>query len=227
MESIVITGIGIVTPLGSDIGSLWDGLINGKSGVRNNGSTVAPFTAPVDHFNVESKYDRSIEMAAVCAELALSDAGKSFCLDEGTGVFISSTKGGMNSVTQDVNPLTMQNIMADSAARVVAARLDIKGMVKNIVAACATGIFALSSAIRAVRSGECKRAVIGCSESALTPLVLSGFRNMGILTQRGPNPFRKTRDGFAPAEGAAVFTLEKRAEAENRGLIFTSTGYQW
>jgi 3-oxoacyl-[acyl-carrier-protein] synthase II len=216
MEDMVITGMGLVTALGPDPAQCWEALVSGKTGVRKNGSGVAPYTAPVDVTLPEDGYDRSIGLALACTGAALADSGKSFPLDRETGVFISSTKGGMHSLGS-VSAGAMANLLADGPARTAAAVFGIQGPVYNIVAACATTIFALSAAMRAVKRGECRRAIIGAAESALTPLILSGFHSMGILTRQGPRPFKKGRDGFAPAEGAAVFTLEKRADAEQRG----------
>jgi 3-oxoacyl-[acyl-carrier-protein] synthase II len=216
MEPIVITGIGLITPLGRHRDTLFQRLFTGRSAVRPSPFPQAPFFAPVD-VELETRYDRSIEMAIACARDALADAGPSFSRDERTAVYISSTKGGMNSLGKTAAPDFLANLMADSASRAAAQELGIKGPCFNVVAACATGIFAISSAMRAMEAGECDRAVVGVAESALTELVLSGFAQMGVLTQKGMRPFRKERDGFAPAEGAAVFTLEKEKAAMERG----------
>ncbi|OGJ84513.1 MAG: hypothetical protein A2268_11005 [Candidatus Raymondbacteria bacterium RifOxyA12_full_50_37] len=213
--AFVISGFGTITSLAHDPDLLWRNLMAGKSGVKWRESRTAPYTAPVN-LPLPSTYDRSIELALACTGLALENAGKGFALDAETGIFISSTKGGMNSVGIPSGAGFIENVPADAAGRAIARDLDITGPVFNVVAACATGIFALQSAMRSIQAGECQRALVGASESALTDLVLSGFSNMGVLAKCPPRPFTRERDGFAPAEGAAVFAIETKEAALQR-----------
>lgn len=211
MEQLVITGIGLETGLGADPALFWEGLIGGKSAITESGLDYAPFTAPLRGFQAAGRFDRSVEIGLACMERAMKDAGEGFEAGCRTGLFFSSTKGGMHSVSRGLS-----DIYADCPARIAARKWGISATVQNIVAACATGIYALAAAARAIRAGECGNAVVGCTESALTPLILAGFGSMGALTRRGMAPFRKGRDGFAPAEGAAVFVIEEQAHAKAR-----------
>ena len=217
MDNLVITGMGLITPLGHHCNSIFHRLLAGRSAVESSPFPGAPFFAPIRDYPLETRYDRSIELAVACAREALQDAGESFCRDNKTSVYISSTKGGMNSLDNKMSENFLSNLMADGASRVAAQELGLSGACFNVVAACATGIFALGSAIRAIEAGECERAVVGVAEAALTELVMSGFSSMGVLTKTTMRPFRYARDGFVPAEGAAVFTVEKAKAAAERG----------
>ncbi len=216
MERIVITGMGLVTPLGHHCDLVFQRLLSGTSAVKASPFKEAPFFCTLRNYPLPERYDRSMELAIACTRAALQDAGASFPLNDRTSLYISSTKGGMNSFSSEMAGNFMPNFMADGSSRLTALELGLSGACYNVVAACATGIFAMSSAVRAILSGECDQAVVGASESALTELVLSGFGKMGVLTKKCMSPFRLGRDGFVPGEGAAVFTLEKESNAKAR-----------
>jgi len=216
MDKLVITGIGVATGLGQTPETVFENLLAEKSAVTESGLPYAPFVAPLREYRPAGARDRSVELALMCTQSAVADAGPGFTPGEGTGLFLSSTKGGMHSLEPCLGGEAFGAFLPDNPVRAVAEKWGIRGIAQNVVAACATGIYAMASAARAVTAGECVNAIAGCTEAALTPLVLSGFSRMGVLTRKGMAPFRKGRDGFAPGEGAAVFILERKKDAQGR-----------
>lgn len=114
----------------------------------------------------------------------------------------------------------------DWVTRAVARALDIAGPQRNVIAACATGLYAAALGASWIRHGECDICVVGSVEASLLPLVVSGFAQMGVLAQptngaapsRLARPFDRQRHGFVLGEGAGVLVLEEEGQACQRGV---------
>jgi len=111
-----------------------------------------------------------------------------------------------------------------AAGRCLAARFGLSGPIVTPVTACASGGHALAWAAGLIRRGTVDVALVGAAEASLHPLVLGGYRRMGVLAGAGPDPstavrpFSATRRGFAVGEGAGVLVLESRPSAARRGV---------
>lgn len=202
-SGVVITGLGLLTPLGAGRETSWDALVEGRSAVSPTGGQVP---LPADLGN------RAIQLALVAAQEAWNQAGYPRLNPERVGCVVSSSKplpplngqGGWQSPEE----------VPSSVARFFGAQ----GMVMNLTAACATGAQSLLVAAGWIAEGRADLVLAGASESALHPLFQAGFRQMGVLSKTGRvRPFDRNRDGFLMGEGAAVFVVESISSAAARG----------
>lgn len=246
-QRVVVTGIGIVTPIGNDLSSFWDALIKGKSGIRRirNFDVVnhpVALAAEVDDFEASKFLDaqsmkhnaRFIQFARVAARKAYNMAGLGSCdIDPYLlGISISSSVGGLDSLEQAsqsfdtdrprVSPYLISNSLINLAAGMVAIDVAAKGMNQAVVTACASGTNAIGEAYRAVQRGEQTAVLAGASEAVITPLALAGFASMRALSvstdpAQACSPFDVHRSGTVMGEGAAVLVLESLDHAQKRG----------
>jgi len=197
---IVVSGLGLATPLGLGREASWSGLIAGECAVSAGGAR-----APLP----EGEGPRALRLARAAAEEAVRDAGLAGPLDERTAVLVSGSK----PILGGPFPLPPEAV-AHEAARAVRA----SGPVLNVSAACATGVHSLAAALGWIRSGRCEAALAGAAESSFHPLYEAGFRQMGVLSRSGrTRPFDRDRDGFVMGEGAGVFYVETLESARRRG----------
>lgn len=201
---VVITGIGLVCPLGADRETSWRSLISGHSGALAPNGAFAPVP--------EGPGPRTLILALRAAEEAWNDSGLGDVDPERVSCTVSSSK----PVLGKDDPWTCQPPEIISAA--VARGHNAQGAVMNIASACATGAQSLLTAAGWIEEGRTDVVLAGAAESALHPLYLAGFRQLGVLSKRGVvRPFDRGRDGFVVGEGAAVFVLESLAGAQARG----------
>src|SRR3989338_6628908 len=201
-DPVVVTGIGLVTPLGCSREKTWHYVRAGQSvlSVKNAenfpddlGSFVrtAPFTNP-------NGSHRIFPVALSAAREALDHAGLDL-MDippEAVGCSVSVSKPIFQD--QGGKPLS-----PDSIIHFLAGKLKIGGPVQNVVAACATGIHSILAGSRWLKDGLCDFVIAGSAESSLNPFMVSGFKNLGVLSN-APCPFDRKRDGFVMGEGAGV-----------------------
>lgn len=199
-DPVVITGVGLVSPLGPDRESSWKALLSGGCAAVPGGARV-----PV----AETDEPRALRFARLAAVEALLDAGVKPPLGERTGVSVSGSKPLLDAPTVLAPEVIAQNI---------AATIGAQGPVVNFSAACATGAISVISAAQWIQEGRCDAVLAGAAESSFHPLYETGFSRMGVLSQRGKvRPFDRTRDGFIMGEGAGVFYLETASSARKRG----------
>ena len=207
MDKLVITGCGLLTGFGTNPTATFQRICQGESVVRQIGPHFAPFLARTDFSGSNDCPERSIGMAIAVVSQALS-SNPGFILDDMTAVYMSSSKGGMESIENGA----FFDWLPDGPARAVASKWKLRAGAFNVVAACASGLFGLAAACRDIRSGRISRAIVGCTEASLTSTVLAGFSKLGVLTRKGMSPFCRERDGFAPGEGAAAFLVQRQKE---------------
>lgn len=247
---VVVTGMGVVSALGSDVEKMWDGLLAGRSAARRcSRFDLSEFRCqiacevtdfdPLDYMSGREsrRYDRFIQFALVAAQQAADQA----CLSTGgvnrkqTGAIIGSAFGGVETVhtgyevlnrsgPMRVNPLTVPMMLASTPANVVAMQLGVRGPNYCVSAACASGNMAVGQAWEVIRRGDADVMIAGATDASLTPFLTSASHRTGALTQRNAEPERASRpfdaerDGFVPAEGAAVLVLESLVHAQSRGV---------
>jgi 3-oxoacyl-[acyl-carrier-protein] synthase II len=216
---VVITGIGMVTPVGLDTAATWKALLAGTSGV---GEITAFDTSDFSvHIAGEvkgldpaawmdkrdaRKYDRFVHFAMAASKQAVRHGGLDLeALDRTRcGCVIASGVGGILSTEEQmrryqakgpgrVSPLTIPKIMVNSACGLVAIDLGFQGVNYSPVTACASGSHAVGLAMRHVQWGEADVMLAGGSEAGISILGLGGFSNMSALSTRNDDPERASR----------------------------------
>jgi 3-oxoacyl-[acyl-carrier-protein] synthase II len=247
MTRVFITGLGLVTPIGTGTDAFWSALLGGVSGagpIEAFDASEFPvrIAAEIREFDPgeymdpreAARMDRFAQMALAAALHAVEHAGGDALDPDGTGVVVGTGIGGLATIEEQhralikggprrVSPFMVPRLMPNGAAASVAMRLNLRGPSYSLASACATGGHAVGEALEMIRSGRASAVLAGGSEAALTPLSLAGFARMGALSQRNEEPQRASRpfdldrDGFVFGEGAGVLLLESEAHAESRG----------
>ncbi len=247
MEPIAVTGMGVVSPLGSNIPTLWNNLTQGISGIQTLDTLAGlPVTmgGPAQGFDPARflgakelrQTDRYAQMALIAGLDALKLAGLEApaYAPERTGVLVGTGAGGMASLESQVgafvargarrvSPLTVPMFIANMASGLLAMRTGFRGPGMGLSSACASGGHALAIAARLIQCGDADCMLAGGVEACLTPFAVSAFAAMRALStrndepQRASRPFDRERDGFVMGEGGAVFVLERPEAARARG----------
>jgi 3-oxoacyl-[acyl-carrier-protein] synthase II len=246
MHRVVITGYGMVSPLGLSAQESWEALLKGQSGVGPVtlfDSTDCPvkIAAEIKGFDPEAyldrreirRQDRFQWIAQAAAEEALAHSG--FEITDAnrtrTGVVVCSGIGGLNSMEDQittlynegarrVSPFCIPRIMANGAGGMISIRYGIQGPCFSTMSACASATDGIGIATHLMRAGVADAMLAGGAEAGVTLLGLSAFVRIGAYTRRTehtPSPFSADRDGLVMGEGAAVLILETLEHARARG----------
>ena len=232
-RSVVITGVGAVTPLGVGAHTLHERWTAGQSGIEDGYGRASEFE-PKEHLSTKEvrRSDRYTQLALAATKEALEDAGwedgppgnpeRAACVI-GTGIGGIGTLESQHIVMRDqgaerISPLSIPLLMANAASGVVAMKHDLRGQSFGTVSACAAGAHAIGMAERMIRYGDADCVVTGGSEAAITPLATAAFGRMDALSDSGiSRPFDRRRDGFVMGEGAGILVLESEEFAKERG----------
>lgn len=216
---VVITGVGVVTPLGLDVDTLWSNLLAGKSGVHNlttidTSAYKIHFGADIPDFDVAGyaepkeikKLDRFTQFAVHAGGQAIADSGVDFeTVDrKRCGVILGSGIGGlaeieaqidrMNARGPDrVSPFTIPKMMVNAAGGNLSITYGLKGPNYAVATACASATNAMGDALRSIRLGETDLVVTGGTEAAITRMGLAAFQNMKALSTRNDDPQSASR----------------------------------
>ncbi len=172
-----------------------------------------------------SEMTRRLALAA-CADAGLMLTGYPTFQGVTTGVVVGSSRSHLQALEamacqQRQTPGQLKNdwmsALAHRPAVTVARTVGAQGPLLAPMAACATGVWAITQAADLIRSSQCSRVIAGAVESPITRLTLSGFRKMGALAQTGCYPFDVAREGFVLGEGGALLVLETAESAITRG----------
>jgi 3-oxoacyl-[acyl-carrier-protein] synthase II len=228
---VVVTGLGVVSPLGVGAEALIDRWCERESGIVDGIGACSDFE-PAEFLSRKElrRTDRFTQLAIAASDEALAQAGWSdgvpydptrvACII-GTGIGgLESAQDAIGAMEADGNipTLTVPLMMPNAAAGVLAMRHRLQGPCFAVASACAAGADAIASATRALRSGDIDAAVTGGSEAPLTPFGIAAFAAMEATSESGiSRPFDARRDGFVMAEGAAVLVLEGADTAAGRG----------
>ncbi len=219
MSRVLITGIGMVTPVGIGNGEVWQSLKAGVSGVgpitRFDASEYATrIAAEVKDFKPEEfmdkkearRTDRFVQFAVAAAKLAVDDSGLPLDSVDKTrvGVVISSGIGGIETLeTQHklllekgpsrVSPFLIPMMIGNMASGQVAMNFGFQGPANNLVSACASGGQAIGDALRMLQRGEVDVVLAGGSEAAITPIGVAGFCSARAMSTRNDDPARASR----------------------------------
>ena len=218
---VVVTGIGIVSPNGINKTAFAASLKEGISGIRPvcrfSQESLAPVAAEVEGVETDGQ-DRAIAFALRASHEALEESGllhDSASPDTFGSVFCSS-KGDLASFNQPDR--FMYHFPTSSVSTALLQRFpQLQGPSLNLVAACATGTFALIRGAQLIREGRCRAVLAGAADASMTPLLVAAYRQMGVLSEETMRPFDRYRSGFVVGEGAAALILEERDSARRRG----------
>ena len=244
---VVITGMGIVSPIGSKMEIFRANLLNGVCGIDyiqkidvsglkvKVAGEVRDFTVTDYMTKIEAnKCDRFTQYGVGAAVQAVEDSGIPGNVDPFRfGVYFGSGIGGFATFTaeydtmltrgaQRVSPHFVPKMISNIAAGQIAIKFGAKGPCISPVTACATGTTCIGEAFRAIRYGYADAIIAGGAEASIEPLAIAGFTNCMALTQtddpaRASIPFDKDRSGFVMGEGAGALVLESYEHAKMRG----------
>lgn len=220
---VVVTGIGLVSPLGN-LDRSWERLLKGESAVKLH--QLFGELPPLPLGLIDSHPADLTWLTKQVVETAVKSAGLSIPLPE-CGVVIGSSRGYQAMLEQlalqsatDANMgnsySQFPNLLPSMVAITSAHQIGATGPVLAPMAACATGIWAIAQGFELIQTGQCQQVIAGAVEAPITPLTLAGFRQMGALAKTGAYPFDRYREGLALGEGAAVLVMESAELAKQR-----------
>lgn len=239
---VVVTGLGLVTSIGSDVETFWDALLEGRSGIKpvasfdtkdysvHIGGEVTDFTPAATKSRLDlASVGRASQFAIVAATRALKDAGIDAERFDPTraGVSMGTTSGEPREVEtytdnllkgdlRAIGPELVTRYPCGSIPASMAAALGFAGPNTMIPTACAAGNYAAANAMEYLRSGAADMMLAGGSDS-FSRITYTGFARLGAIAPERCQPFDLNRRGMVPGEGAAVLVLEPADLAERRG----------
>ena len=218
-DRVVVTGIGLVTPVGLDRKTTWDSLLEGKSGIdyislfdaegfeSRIAAEVNDFdAAPILGRKEARRLDRFAQFACVAALEALDDAGLDMANEDPdrVGVLIGSGVGGIMTITEQhkillnkgpkrVSPFLVPMMLGDMASGQVSMMIGAKGPNFSTVSACATGTDSIGEALEMIRRGRADVVIAGGTEAAVCEIGVAGFNSCMALSTRNDDPQAASR----------------------------------
>jgi len=227
---VVVTGIGIISPLGLDLTSTWKGLTSGTSGVdyissfdpesfRTKIAAQVKGFIPTDYLTPkETKHmDRFVQFAVVASRQAVEQAALNVngANANDIGVIVGSGIGGISTLSQQfqvlsqrgpsrVSPFLIPMMISDMAAGQVSIDLGAKGPNFCTTSSCSSGADAIGIASELIASGDAQAMVAGGSEAPITPIALAGFGSARALSTRNHEPQKASRPFDAQRDGFII-----------------------
>ena len=228
---VVVTGMGLVTPLGTGVEKNWEALIAGRSGIRRVSrfsnleaypSQIAgevPDFSPADFIEPKEikKMDLFIQYAVAAAAMAMTDSGLKIDADlaEQVGVIIGVGLCGIDTIEttkeailqggpRKISPFFIPKVISNLAPGQIAIRHGAKGINLTPTSACASGTHAIGEAYHLIRRGLQDAVITGGAESAITPLAVGGFAAMKALSTRNDEPERASRPFDRDRDGFVI-----------------------
>jgi 3-oxoacyl-[acyl-carrier-protein] synthase II len=246
-RNVVVTGMGVVTPIGLTMETFWDGLAGGKSGIdRISTFDVTDFPVkvagevrnfnPVDYMDIKmaDRSPRFSQFAIAAAKMAVKASGLDMATvdSERIGVCIANTIDVSNIIVDQerlikrgprrINPLFISKTGPHVAAVQVGLLMGVKGPNFSVNSACASGSEALANAYDIIKMGYADAMIAGGTDATIVPLTLAGMWIVGALTKeedplKASRPFDLNRGGFVFGEGSGIVVLETLEHAKKRG----------
>ncbi|HEY4716330.1 MAG TPA: beta-ketoacyl synthase N-terminal-like domain-containing protein, partial [bacterium] len=237
-KRVVVTGLGLVTPLGTGVEKSWISLCDGRSGISriqkfDPADIPSQVAGEVRDFNAGEfiekreikKMDLFIQYAIAAGKMAVSDSGivLNDDLKERTGAIIGVGIGGLPKIEhfhsvllesghRRVSPFFIPMVIGNLAAGHISIEFGLKGPNFCTTSACASGAHAIGESLRMIQRGEADAMVAGGSESTITPLTLAGFASMKALSTEFNNAPEKASRPFDKRRGGFVI-------AEGAGIL--------
>ncbi len=216
---VVVTGLGLITPLGLDVKSSWENLLIGKSGIGkitrfDASSFPTQIAGEVKNFNPEDfietkeikKMDRFIQFAVAAATMAIEDSGLKITdrNAERIGVIIGSGIGGLSTIEyyhsvllekgpRRITPFFITMLVIKLESDQISIRFGAKGPNSAVSTACATGNHSIGDAFKIIQRGDADAMIAGGAEAVITPLGIGGFNAMKALSTRNDEPEKASR----------------------------------
>lgn len=238
VRRVVVTGYGVVSPLGNTVSALWENIKEGKSGIdkihaeefsginTQIAGTITDFDAAQYMDKKElSKYDRFVQYAIAASQQALEQANLNMeqVDKERLGVYIGSGIGGIDTILANhqafiengprkVSPFMVPMMISNMAAGILAIKTGFKGPSFSPVSACATGNQAIGEAFLAIRHGYADGILAGGAEAPINPLSFAGFSRMKAMSTRNEEPTKASRPFDSARDGFVM--------SEGAGIVF-------
>ena len=226
-ERVVVTGVGMITPLGIGVDVSWNNLIAGKPGIvkitqfdasafpTQIAGEVAGFN-PEDYIEPKEikKMDRFIHFSIAAASMAINDSGLKITdrNSERVGVVVGSGIGGLHAIEhyhsvvlekgpRKITPFFIPMLIVNLAAGQISIKFGAKGPNSAVATACATGSHAIGDAYKIIQRGDADIMIAGGTEAVITPLGIGGFNAMKALSTRNSEPGKASRPFDAARDG--------------------------
>jgi 3-oxoacyl-[acyl-carrier-protein] synthase II len=219
VRRVVVTGIGAVTPVGTNARETWDAFVNGRSGIApislfdatdfdvRIAGEVKDFTSDGVITPKEARHmDRSVQMALVATREAVADAGLEITEEEApnVGVIYGTGAGGFGQLLAQqqvidergpsrVSPFFIPHFLPDTSSGMIAIQYGAQGPNMAVASACATGGTAVGEAMETIRRGDCDVIITGGAEAPIKPVIMAGFINMRVLSSFSDDPGKAAR----------------------------------
>ncbi|MGG4456214.1 beta-ketoacyl-ACP synthase II [Brevibacillus porteri] len=237
MEKVVVTGMGVISPIGNTVNQFWNSLVQGKSGISHidtfdtarNKTKIAGLVRdfdPVERFGRKEarRMDRFCQFALAAVEEALEDA--ELRLDEldreRIGVYVGSGIGGVQTLLEQhdvlrergperISPTLVPMLISNMAAAMISIKYGLYGPTMSPVTACSIGNTSIGEAFRLIRAGGADIVIAGGSEAAVTDISLASFSNATALSTRNDDPAGASRPFDSKRDGFVM--------AEGAGIV--------
>jgi len=227
---VVVTGLGLITPVGIGTEVTWDGLVAGRSGVSSisrfdPSELTVKIAAEVDGFDPgqymaakeTKKFDTFVHFSVAAADMALAQSGLEITDANAhrVGVVIGSGIGGLPLIARShetlmtrgarrISPFFIPGSIINMCSGLVSIRTGAKGPNSATCTACSTSAHALGDAMLYIRSGYADAIIAGGSEAVITPMAIAGFSNMRALSTRNDEPERASRPWDRDRDGFVI-----------------------
>ena len=248
---VIVSGLGVLSSIGIGKDQFWQGIRTNQCGIGpitlfNAESFAVRIAGEINGFDghdffphqVVRKIDRFALLGLAAAKEAIEDSGLAGAIRSGTAgnvsVIVATSVGALAHAerthkifvekgSKRISPYFNANVIPSSCATQIALQFGIHGDVQTVTTACASGTTAIGEAFHKIRSGQTDVAIAGASETPITPLVISTFATLGLLSTDNDSPksacrpFSRDRNGTVVAEGAGMIILEELNHAIARG----------
>lgn len=238
---VVVTGLGLITPVGIGVKPSWEALLEGRSGI----GVIKTFDAsdlpvriagevkdfdPLQYIEPKEvkKMDRFIHFAVAASTMAMEDSGLKITPEnaERTGVIIGAGMGGLPAIEhyhkiylekgyRRITPFFIPMLIINLASGQVSIRFGAKGPSSAVATACATGTHAIGDAFKVIQRGDADVMIAGGTESVITPMAIGGFAVMKALSTRNDDPERASRPFDSGRDGFVM--------GEGAGVVILET----
>jgi 3-oxoacyl-[acyl-carrier-protein] synthase II len=218
-KRVVVTGIGLITPLGIGVEDSWNSIIAGRAGIRrithfDSSNFPTQIAGEVEGFNPEDyiepkeikKMDRFIHFAIATATMAINDSGLKITDSnaEKVGVIVGSGIGGLHAIEhyhsvflekgpRRISPFFIPMLVINLASGQISIKFGAKGPNSAVATACATGSHSIGDAYKIIQRGDADAMIAGGTEAVITPLGIGGFNAMKALSTRNDEPGKASR----------------------------------
>jgi 3-oxoacyl-[acyl-carrier-protein] synthase II len=218
-KRVVVTGVGLVTPLGTGTEKSWNGFTEGRSGIRkishfDPSSLLCQIAGEVPDFEIDrfieikeqKKMDRFIHMGIAASVMAVEDSGIKITEHnaERVGTIVGAGMGGLPAIERyskilyergykKVSPFFIPMTIINLTAGQISIRFGAKGPNSAVATACASGTHAIGDSFQIIKRGDADVMITGGSESVITPLGIAGFDVMKALSRKNSEPEKASR----------------------------------